>query len=165
MGKDLIPADEYRRVEDVVDGELHGEITRAKIFRFQDEVGKLPQVELPLKHYFAPGAYGREIFIPKGCVCVGKIHKHAHLSIISKGDVTVVTEQEGRIRMKAPYTFVSQPGAKRVVFAHEDTIWTTFHVTNETDLEKIEDDVIARSYEEFDALAAAGPLLLEGGEP
>jgi hypothetical protein len=46
--------------------------------------------------------------------------------------------------MTAPYTFVSEVGTKRVVHALEETIWTTVHVTDETDLEKIEDYVIAK---------------------
>lgn len=103
----------------------------------------------PVTHHFAPGMYAREIFMPKGHVIVGKIHKHAHLSMLTKGEVSVLTER-GVEHLKAPLTFTSYPGAKRVVYMHEDTVWTTFHPTDETDLEKIEDHVIAKSFEEFD---------------
>jgi len=103
----------------------------------------------PVTHHFAPGMYGREFHMSKGHIVVGKIHKHSHLSTIIKGDVSVLTER-GVERLKAPYVFVSHPGAKRVVYAHEDTIWVTFHPTEETDLEKIEDFVIAKSFEEYD---------------
>lgn len=100
----------------------------------------------PLNHHFAPGAYAREILLPAGSLVVGKIHKHAHINVISKGRVIVITET-GMITMEAPYTFVSAPGTKRVVFAVEDTVWTTVHVTTETDLEKLEEEIIAPSYE------------------
>jgi hypothetical protein len=112
-----------------------------------------PDADCPVKHIFAPGAYAREIRLPKGSVVVGKIHKHAHLNFITKGKVRVVTES-GALEMEAPYTFVSEVGTKRVVYAVEETIWTTVHVTNETDLEKIEDYVIAKTYDELAALTS-----------
>lgn len=111
--------------------------------------------ECPLTHHFAPGAYGREIFIPKGSIVVGKIHKHAHLNILSQGSVSVLTE-DGPLEFSAPRTWVSSPGTKRVVFAHTDVVWTTVHVTEETDLEKIEDAVIAKTYDALEAFQVSG---------
>lgn len=108
----------------------------------------LPEIDCPLKHFFAPHAYGREIFIPKDTIIVGKIHKHSHLNMLMKGKVSVLTE-EGEKLLEAPLTMVSPAGTKRVVYAHEDTVWVTVHLTDETDLEKIEEEVIAKSYEEF----------------
>jgi hypothetical protein len=35
------------------------------------------------------------------------------------------------------------------VYVLEDTVWTTYHPTEETDLGKIEDHVIAKSYDEY----------------
>lgn len=107
------------------------------------------EADCPLTHHFAPGAYGREIFIPQGSIVIGKIHKHAHLNILSQGSVSVLTE-DGPQEFSAPRTWVSTPGTKRVVFAHTDVRWTTVHVTDETDLEKIEECVIAKTYDELD---------------
>jgi hypothetical protein len=111
-----------------------------------------PDTDCPVKHIFAPGAYAREIKLPQGSFVIGKIHKHAHLNFITKGKVRVLTES-GPVEMTAPYTFVSEVGTKRIVYAVEETIWTTVHVTEETDLEKIEDYVIAKSYDELAALS------------
>lgn len=132
--------------------------TRAKIVKFEQQIrsaianGQFTNVEplCPLTHHFAPGAYGREIFLPSGAVVVGKIHKHAHINVLSKGHVSVMT-QDGPEEFKAPRTWVSSPGTKRVVFVHSDAVWTTIHPTNETDLEKVEDFVIAKSYDEYEA--------------
>jgi hypothetical protein len=33
---------------------------------------------------------------------------------------------------------------------HEDTIWTTVHATDETDLEKLEEEIIAKTFEELE---------------
>ena len=100
-------------------------------------------------HFFAPGVYARQMLLPKGMVFVGKIHKTKHVSIISCGHVSVVTDQ-GKEDIKGPYTFINEPGEKRAVYAHEDTIWTTIHPTDETDIRKIEALVIAKDYAELE---------------
>jgi hypothetical protein len=126
---------------------------REKILILESEMKKYPQVEITPVHYFAKGLYAREIFIPKGTLLTGKIHRTEHLNIISKGEISVVTET-GTKRIKAPFTMVSRPGTKRVGFAHEDTVWTTVHATEETDMKKIEADLIAPTFEELKALPA-----------
>lgn len=104
------------------------------------------EADFPVVHTFAPGLYARQMTIPKGGVIIGKIHRHAHVNTISKGRVWVVTEF-AKEELSAPITFVSKPGTKRVVMAQEETVWTTYHPTDETDLEKIEQHVIAPTYE------------------
>lgn len=147
----------------------NGEIVEAKpstdfrtaVMRLQEHMQGMDEQlsierDCPVRHIFAPGAYAREMTIPKGVVIIGKIHRHAHLNFISAGKVRVVTET-GSLIITAPHTFVSEVGTKRVVYAMEETIWTTVHITNETDLDKIEEQVIAKSYEELDM-----PKLLTG---
>lgn len=127
-------------------------VTRDNLIAMQNELLSLPEderVELEVNHVFAPGVYCREALIPSGIAVVGKIHKHAHVNIISSGTVVVATE-EGVTTFKAPHTFVSLPGTKRVCVALEDTIWSTIHPTDTTDLTRIEEEVIAKSYEEYD---------------
>lgn len=114
----------------------------------------------PLKHSFANGIYVREIFIPKGIVLTGKIHKHEHPNFLLKGEVTVLTEGGGVERLKAPMSMISKAGTKRFVYTHSDTTWVTCHsVGDETDLAKIEEQVIAKSYEEFEALNSGNKKL------
>lgn len=103
-------------------------------------------------HHFAKGLYAREIFIPKGTLLTGKIHKHEHLNIISQGEISVLTEH-GPQRIKAPCTIVSKPGTKRVGYAHEDTVWTTIHATDESDIEKIDEALVVDTYEQYQAFA------------
>lgn len=125
------------------------EIFRGNIVAIQEELSKFPQVELHVKHHFAPGSYGRECFLDAGTMAIGKLHRHAHLNVISKGRIYVATEF-GRELLEAPATFVSPAGTKRAVYALEDTIWTTIHVTDETDLERVEAEVICPDYETFE---------------
>lgn len=105
----------------------------------------------PLNHYFCKGNYAREIFIRKDTCMIGKIHKHEHINVISKGKCVVVTE-DGRETLEAPLTFISKAGIKRAVYAIEDTVWTTIHPTEKTDVDSVEDEVIAKSYEELNRL-------------
>jgi len=105
--------------------------------------------DFPVQHHFAPGSYGREIFLPEGTVIVGKIHRHAHLNVISAGRVLVLTER-GVEEFAAPYTFVSPEGTRRVVYALENSVWTTVHVTDSTDLAEIERELIAEQYSDIE---------------
>ncbi len=131
-------------------------ILREDVENFEKELSKIPGAQFgdsdlaPLTHHFAPGVYGREMLIPKGSILVSKIHKTEHLFFLIKGDITIVSEQGGIKRCKAPLIFKSMPGAKRIGFAHDDTICVTIHPTQETDLDKIEDQVIAKSYAELE---------------
>lgn len=111
----------------------------------------IPDPECPVTHVFAPGVYVRTIFIPKDTLVVGKIHKHAHANMLMKGRVLVATE-EGPVQYEAPMVMTSKAGTKRVVYTYEDTVWTTVHVTDKTDLVEIEDEIIAKDYASFDAL-------------
>lgn len=125
---------------------------REAIMRLQDAIvyGGLDvgPAACPVQHHFAPGAYGREMTLPAGLVVVGKIHKHAHINVISNGRVQVFTEQDGVLELAAPCTFVSSPGTKRVIHVLEETVWTTVHVTDKTDLAEIEREVIATDFSE-----------------
>lgn len=137
--------------------------SRAKILQLEAVLRGMESespVECPLTHHFAPGLYAREILLPKDSLVVGKIHKHAHVNNISKGRVLVATEF-GAEEFVAPCQFVSKPGTKRAVYALEDTIWTTYHPTEETDLEKIEEEVIAKDFEEYRLFSSRSKVHLE----
>jgi hypothetical protein len=124
-----------------------------------------------LKHYFTPkdDAYGcctyaREMLIPKGTLIIGKIHRHQHLNFISKGKVIVFTEF-GEKHLKAPCTFISEIGLKRAVYAEEDTLWTTVHLTKfskESDLDKVEDEVISPSYDDMGLISVLPQVMAQG---
>jgi len=116
-----------------------------------------PDIIAPVNHYHCEGNYAREIFIAKDTCVIGKIHKHEHINVISQGKCLVVTE-EGEEELTAPLTFISKPGIKRAVYALEDTVWTTVHPTDSTDLEEIESEVIAPSYDDLDSKLIEGDV-------
>lgn len=102
------------------------------------ETARVPQVDCHTIHRFAGGVYIRETSAPAGTLVTTKIHLTEHPFMILKGDVTVWTEDGGAIRLKAPFCGVTQPGTRRVAYVHEDTVWVTFHATEDTDVERIE---------------------------
>lgn len=108
---------------------------------------EIPPESCPVEHFWAEGSYGRQITMPAGTLIVGKIHKHSHVNVISKGHCLVYTEQDGVKELVAPCTFVSHPYTKRVVYNIEETVWTTVHVTNATTEQEVEDEVIASERE------------------
>lgn len=123
---------------------------RKKIALLADAIGRdLDPVDCPVTHRFAKGCYLREIFMPAGAVVVGKIHATEHFNVVLTGEVTVVTATT-KERIRAPHTFISGPGVQKVVFVHEDCRWQTLHVTDKTDLDEIEKEVIAESYDQLE---------------
>ena len=124
-------------------------LIRKNILNLQDKLAAMQQVECPVKHHFSPDSYAREILLPADSLVIGKIHHHSHVNVISQGECYVLTE-EGVSHLKAPLTFISAPGTKRVVYSVTDVIWTTVHVTTEKDLAKIEEYVISPTYNDLD---------------
>lgn len=96
----------------------------------------LPQVDCPVRHYFAPGLYAREIFIPKGTVLTGAVHKTENLAVLSQGKLRLVTDT-GTVDICAPHTLTVLPGQKNAAYALEDSVWTNFFPTTETDPDKL----------------------------
>ena len=109
-----------------------------KIQRLEHFLLELPQVETPVTHDFCEGLYSRTMFIPKGTVLTGAIHRSENFMFIRSGDITVWTE-EGMKRVQGGFMTKSFEGAKRVGYAHEDTLLTTVHFnpTNETNPEEL----------------------------
>lgn len=103
---------------------------QGKVDRLQYELGKFPQIEMPLTHRFTPGLYIREILMPKGAIVISRIHKTTHPFVVSKGRAAVMDEHGRVTQISAPHTGITQPGTRRVLFIHEDCIWTTFHPGN-----------------------------------
>lgn len=111
--------------------------TSGQIDRLEAELLKLEKVhgvmDFQTEEHHVPGFYGRSVYLPAGAVVVGLAHKAAHLNVCV-GDITVWTEQ-GMKRLKGTHLVHSEAGARRVGFAHSDTVWMSIHdnPTGETD--------------------------------
>lgn len=122
----------------------------------QDRLSQSPDlIDVPVQHHFAPGVYMRQMDAAAGTLVVSKMHRTEHMNILLKGSLTVATE-DGIQLMTAPCVLKSMPGTKRIGYFHEDSSWITVHPTEETDLEKIEQQVIVPD-EEIDQFLASLP--------
>jgi hypothetical protein len=130
---------------------------RAQIQQLEDEIRKLPQFEVPTEHTFGPSFYVRTIRLPAGATLTGKVHATEHVFLLSQGELLVVTE-DGQQHIKAPCQMVCRPGLKRAGHALTDVVCSNLHITTETDLAKLEAELISPDAElSFDA-----PQALEG---
>ena len=94
----------------------------ASMMQFPDEL-----IDGPLVHKFTEGMYIREIFMPAGSLWTSKIHKTEHPYVVSYGKVAVSIDADEWYEITAPYTGITTPGTRRVLYILEDCIWTTFH--------------------------------------
>jgi|TARA_R100000084_G_C4592318_1_gene119066 hypothetical protein len=104
----------------------------------------------PLKHTFTDGIYIRQMSMEKDSFVIGKIHKHNHVWFLLTGHIVVVDENDS-VEHIAPCYVEAPAGSKRVIYAHEDSIWVNVHAnpTNTRDLEELESLIIAKDYNEF----------------
>jgi hypothetical protein len=104
----------------------------------------------PLVHTFAHGMYIRQITVPAGHLVLTYVHKQSHPYFLLKGDVTVI-EEHGNKLIHAPCSYITAAGTQRLCLCHTETVWTTVHLnlTNERDIDKIEDDLYACHYNEL----------------
>ena len=107
--------------------------------------------KIPIKHFFMKGVYVREMKMFKGTAVIGAIHKHLHMCFLLSGSLTV-TDENGTKDYIAPCYIISNPGIKRVLYAHEDSSWYNIHQnpTNTEDIKKIEENLVAINYEEYE---------------
>lgn len=130
-------------VAELPPAEIRRALDCAPINRLEAELAQFEQVEMPLNHLFVPGAYIREILIKKGTLCTSKIHRTKHAYIISLGKIAVWTPGDAEWSIiGAPFTGVTMPGTRRVLYALTDVIWSTIHPTTQTDLAIIESQII-----------------------
>lgn len=122
--------------------------------------GNIGRVELRVEHQFSYGVYARTLYIPKGVMLSGQIHKYENYNILLKGKLKVsIGEQMETIA--APFTVVSPANTKRIAIALEDCVWVTILGTHERNVEIIEKAFIAKSEEEYlEFIGANQPDLL-----
>ena len=135
------------------DSEALAVLTEFSIDQLEERLVGMDQPETKVYEWFVPGMYIREVHIPAGTMGTSMIHRFDHPFVVSKGTVAVTSETEGSVIYEAPHTGITKAGTRRALFAETDVVWTTFHVTEETDVEKIAEQIL---------IPYTNPLLGEG---
>lgn len=152
---EVIPADNTELLAQIL-GDVQSRTYIDVVRGVQDQLSQSPDlIDVPVQHHFAPGVYMRQMDAAAGTLVVSKMHRTEHMNILLKGSLTVATE-DGIQLMTAPCVLKSMPGTKRIGYFHEDSSWITVHPTEETDLEKIEQQVIVPD-DEIDQFLASLP--------
>lgn len=113
---------------------------------------KMDQAEYQMKHTFANGVYAREMSILAGTALTGAIHRFPCINIVSHGTLICSTDA-GTSEMSAPYSFISDAGVKKAIYAVTDCVFTTVHPwEGEEDLDAIEKHFTVSSYEELEEI-------------
>jgi uncharacterized cupin superfamily protein len=121
---------------------------REAILGLQRVMESMPQIQTEAIHHFAHGVYVREFRARAGSLVVGKLHRYSCVNIILEGSAEVRTEDES-LYLTAGDVFVSKPGAKRAVMVTEDIRWLTVHPAGTQDLEVLENELIAPSFDDL----------------
>lgn len=115
------------------------------------------QVECPVRHLFSPGIYIREMTMPANSIVLGHEHTTEHANLVLKGKAIVLIDGV-RHRIEAPFVVNSKPGSRKIALVLEEMVWCTVHATTETDIEKLEAQLIRKS-KTFIASSEAKALL------
>lgn len=132
---------------------------REQVIAIEGIMREMPQVEIEIVHHFSNGIYAREARIPAGVTLTGEIHKYPQLNILSKGRISVLTD-DGMKEVEAPFTINSPAGTKRIAYTHTDCVWTTILHTFETDPNLIYDKFIAKNEDDWLEFAGLKQLKL-----
>lgn len=126
-------------------------VTRERILDLQDHLAAMPQLDLPLRHFYANGLYLRELYVPAGVCAVGRVHKCDQVTMIM-GDCTIVTPGEAPVRVTGYEVSETPAGVKRAVYAHADTFITTVHLNpdNLRDPEALVDQLTVPNYDQLE---------------
>lgn len=125
---------------------------REAIQALEHDLSFLPQEDLQVRHVACGDVLARELFIPKGTMLTGAIHKFDHVEVMAYGDMTLATDSGEPERLQGYHLLEGQAGKKRAALAHEDTMWITFHnVPTDRDLGDIRAYLTCDTFESYDA--------------
>lgn len=110
-------------------------------------------VETPhaaLTHDFADQLYIRRMDMVAGSVVVGAIHNHKHVWFLLTGKLSIYSNNKLEDYV-APCYVISEPGTKRLIYAHEQSIFVNVHKnpSNTKNIEELEKEIVSFNEEEF----------------
>lgn len=93
-------------------------------------------VDCPVREFFIPGFYVREITIPAGVCLTGAKHRVENQAFLTKGSMRLLTDKGPEV-IFSPRSLVCMAGRKNVAVTLEECVWVNFFPTDETDPDKV----------------------------
>ena len=112
---------------------------------FKQKVGTF-ECDLGTIHHFSDGLYAKQMNLPKGYEAISHSHAYSHFSVLAKGKVIVMTDEDN-FKFEAPACIEIKAGIHHKIVALEDATWFCIHATDETDIDKIDEVLIAKGGE------------------
>lgn len=106
-------------------------------------------------HHHCEGVYAREYRLPAGHMVIGRVHKQACFNVMLEGRMVITSSELPPKEVAAPQFFISQPGEQKALYAHEDVVFITFHATEETDPDKLLEDLSVPTVKAFESYKRA----------
>jgi quercetin dioxygenase-like cupin family protein len=120
------------------------EDNRDGIVKLIEELSKLEQADMPVKHTFFNGQYIREMSAPAGTFIIGHFHKFKEINVCTKGKLALIKGPGEFEIVEAGALFIAEPGRK-MAYVLEDMSWANIVVTDKTDIEEIENEFFDKS--------------------
>jgi hypothetical protein len=122
---------------------------RRAIMNVEKNIQRMPScktaADISFKQILQDGYYIRECPVPKNYLITTAIHKVANPLFLLKGEASILSE-DGVIRIKAPFYKITQPGTKRMIYAHKDCVFVTVHRTDRKDIKSVLKDIVTDNY-------------------
>lgn len=113
------------------------------------EASTTPTDSYEVEHIFAEGTCTRQMKVCAGTLVIGKRHKHSTINMLLQGEMLVMSDTGLPPQvLKAPCTFVSPPGDKKMGLAITDVVWCNVFPAASNNL----DEVLAEAVIEEDAI-------------
>lgn len=137
--------------EDAALSIIQSTVTNEDVEALEKMMLELPNVHVPVLHSFRDGMYFRGITLPKGSFAIGHAHRKDCVNIVMSGCVSVLIDGEIK-KIAGPAIFDGKAMQRKVGYVHEESTWLTAHSTAETDLAKLEEELIikSRSFREYE---------------
>jgi hypothetical protein len=120
------------------------ELTEDLIQEVESKMLNMEQADCPVENIFGPGIYIRQQSFPAGALVIGHSHKHEHTAIMLQGRATFLLQDGSTKTISAPWTSRC-PAGRKIAYVHEDMVFQNVFATDETDLDKLEDQLITKS--------------------
>lgn len=101
-------------------------------------------------HHHCEGVYAREYRLPADHVLIGRVHKYPCFNILLEGCMTITSSESAPKEVSAPQFFISKAGEQKAAVAHTDCVFITFHATEETDPDKLLEDLSVPTIKAFE---------------
>jgi quercetin dioxygenase-like cupin family protein len=104
-------------------------------------------------HYHTGELYGRRLAVPAGTIIVTRVHITTHITMILKGRMSFVDQNEVKTEAEAGDMWITHPGTQRAIYCHEDSIIANVHAGDYSQFDDPVEEITFDTMAEYEAWA------------